>query len=78
MFELELVKRVYEKTLASEVSEVKFDEIPAKIAEILSKCLNKKVNVSGIGTVTIKVYIDDTLKKTVDMNLNNTTTLTIE
>ena len=37
MFELELVKRVYEKTLASEVSEVKFDEIPDKLSEILSK-----------------------------------------
>lgn len=58
MFELELIKRVYEKTLASEVSEVKFDEIPAKIAEILSKCLNKKVNVSGNGiTDEMKIEI---------------------
>ena len=39
---------------------------------------NKKINVSGKGTITIKVYIDDNLKKTVEMNLNNTTTLTIE
>ena len=58
MFELELVKRVYEKTLASDMSEVKFDEIPAKIAEILSKCLNKKVNVSGNGiTDEMKIEI---------------------
>lgn len=58
MFELELVKRVYEKTLASDISEVKFDEIPAKIAEILSKCLNKKVNVSGNGiTDEMKIEI---------------------
>lgn len=58
MFELELVKRVYEKTLASDISEVKFDEIPAKIAEILSKCLKKKVNVSGNGiTDEMKIEI---------------------
>ena len=36
------------------------------------------VNVSGKGTVQIKVYIDDTLVKTVDMNLNSTTEMTIE
>lgn len=59
MFELELVKRVYEKTLAPEVSEVKFDEIPAKLAEILSKCLKKKVNVNGDGiTDEIKIKIE--------------------
>ena len=46
----ELVKKVFEKTLAYDMSEVKTDEIPAKIAEILSKCLNKKDNVSGNGT----------------------------
>lgn len=58
MFELELVKRVYEKTLASDMSEVKFDEIPTKIANILSKCLNKKVNVSGNGiTDEMKIEI---------------------
>ena len=58
MFELELVKRVYEKTLASEMSEIKFDEIPAKLAEILSKCLKKKVNVSGNGiTDEIKIKV---------------------
>lgn len=58
MFELELVKRVYEKTLASDISEVKFDEIPTKIANILSKCLNKKVNVSGNGiTDEMKIEI---------------------
>lgn len=59
MFELELVKRVYEKTLASDISEVKFDEIPAKLAEILSKCLKKKVNVNGDGiTDEIKIKIE--------------------
>lgn len=58
MGELELVKRVYEKTLASDMSEVKFDEIPTKIANILSKCLNKKVNVSGNGiTDEMKIEI---------------------
>ena len=54
----ELVKQVYEKTLAHDVSEVKFDEIPAKLAKILSKCLNKKVNVNGDGiTDEMKIEI---------------------
>ena len=35
-------------------------------------------NVSGTGRVQIKVYIDDTLKRTVDMDLSNTTTMTIK
>ena len=35
-------------------------------------------NVSGTGRVQIKVYIDDTLKRTVEMDLSNTTTMTIE
>ena len=35
-------------------------------------------NVSGKGTVEIKVYIDDTLTKTVSMDLNKTTSMTID
>ena len=39
---------------------------------------NQEVNnVSGKGTVTIKVYIDGTLKKTVEMDLNKTQEMTI-
>lgn len=54
----ELVKRVYEKTLAHDVSEVKFEEIPAKLSKIFAKCLNKKVNVSGNGiTDEMKIEI---------------------
>ncbi len=34
--------------------------------------------ISGKGTVTIKVYIDDILKSTKDVNLNNTNAVTIE
>lgn len=34
--------------------------------------------VTGKGTVTIKVYVDDVIKSTKDINLNQTTTLTIE
>lgn len=55
----ELVKRVYKKTLASEMSEVKFDEIPVKLTKILSKCLNKKVKVNGNGiTDEMKIEIE--------------------
>ena len=35
-------------------------------------------SISGKGTVTVKVYIDDVLKKTKDINLNETNKLTIE
>ena len=34
--------------------------------------------ISGKGTVTVKVYIDDVLKSTKDVNLNNTSKVTIE
>ena len=37
----------------------------------------KITNVSGKGTVEIKIYIDETLTKTVSMDLNKTTTMTI-
>ena len=39
---------------------------------------NISVGFSGVGTVTIKVYVDDVLKTTKQLNLNNSTTLTIE
>ena len=39
---------------------------------------NVPVGFSGVGTVTIKVYVDDVLKTTKQLNLNNATTLTIE
>ena len=39
---------------------------------------NVAVGFSGVGTVTIKVYVDDVLKTTKQLNLNNSTTLTIE
>ena len=37
----------------------------------------KITNISGKGTVEIKVYIDDTLYKTINMDLNKTTEITI-
>ena len=39
---------------------------------------NISVGFSGVGTVTIKVYVDEVLKTTKQLNLNNSTTLTIE
>ena len=35
-------------------------------------------NISGKGTVEIKIYKDDTFIKTVSMDLNKTTSMTIE
>ena len=39
---------------------------------------NIKVNVSGKGTVTVKVYIDDVLYKQDNINLNTTSSYTFE
>ena len=58
--------------------EVKVDDERVENSKVKENVTDKKVNVSGKGTVTIKVYIDDTLKKTVDMNLNDKTEITIE
>ncbi len=46
--------------------------------EIDSLTTNKSVMVQGIGSVTIKVYLDGNLKRTVNMNLNTETSITIE
>ena len=47
--DMDIALKVYQKTLHSELESVKFEDIPKKIEEILSKCLNKKVNVEGNG-----------------------------
>ena len=46
--------------------------------EIDSLTTNKSVMVQGIGSVTIKVYLDGNLKRTVNMNLNTETSITIK
>ncbi len=40
--------------------------------------IKEVVNIQGIGTVTVKVYINGNLKRTEQLNLNNDTSLTIE
>ena len=39
---------------------------------------NLMVSISGKGTVTVKVYVDDVIKKTQDINLNEETSVTLE
>ena len=46
---MDIALKIYQKKLYSELESVKFEDIPKKIEEILSKCLNKKVNVEGNG-----------------------------
>lgn len=46
-----------------------------KVAQDTTKI---KTEVTGKGTVTVKVYVDDVVKKTTTINLNNEKTLTIE
>jgi len=46
---LKLVKKVASKTIGYDIEPVKYEDIPNKLSEILSKCLKKKVEVSGNG-----------------------------
>ena len=57
---------------------VKVDDEQVEKVTVKENTVSKNVSVSGKGTITIKVYIDGSLKKTVDMNLDNTKSLTIE
>ena len=57
---------------------VKVDDEQVEKVKVKENTVSKNVSVSGKGTITIKVYIDGNLKKTVDMNLDNTKSLTIE
>lgn len=55
---LDLIIDVYNKTFGSEIIGMSVEDIPNKISSILSKALNKKVNVQGNGlTEEIKVII---------------------
>ena len=55
---LDLIIDVYNKTIGSEIIGMSVDDIPNKISSILSKILNKNVNVQGNGlTEEIKVII---------------------
>ena len=49
MEKLELILKVYKNTLASEIEDVKFEDIPKKISETLSKVLKTEVDVCGNG-----------------------------
>lgn len=56
--DMDIALKVYQKTLYSELESIKFEDISKKIEEILSKCLNKKVNVEGNGltqNITVNV-----------------------
>ena len=64
----------------AKVSEVKIvagtDTIYSK--KVAQDKTDIKATVTGKGTVTVKVYVDDVIKKTTTINLNQNTTLTIE
>ena len=46
---LKLSVELYDKLFSSQIESVKYEDIPNKIAEILEKCLKKKVEVKGNG-----------------------------
>ncbi len=47
--DMDIALEIYQKTLYPDLESVKFEDIPKTIEELLSKCLNKKVNVKGNG-----------------------------
>jgi hypothetical protein len=55
---LKLSVDLYDKLFSPQIEAVKYKDIPNKIAEILEKCLKKKVEVKGNGlSGDIKVKI---------------------
>ena len=46
--------------------------------EVSEASTNENISIQGIGTVTVKVYINGNLKRTEQFNLNSSNTLTIE
>ena len=46
---LKLSIDLYDKLYGPQIEAVKYEDIPNKIAEILEKCLKKKVEVKGNG-----------------------------
>ena len=46
---LKLSIDLYDKLYGSKIEPLKYEDIPEKIEEILSKCLKKKVKVEGNG-----------------------------
>lgn len=81
------VKNNTDGTNTSVVPEKKVKDVKVKILVGSDTVYNDKLDptttnlvqsISGKGTVTVKVYIDDVLKSTKDINLNSTNSLTIE
>ena len=77
----------YETTVPSNSTDtvVKKKKLTVKVGEdkvydedVDLNSTNIKVNVSGKGTVTVKVYIDDVLYKQDNINLNTTSSYTFE
>ena len=57
---LDIVMKVYKKTLYSDIVGVKVEDIPKTIEKIFSKCLKKKVIIEGDGlTKEIKATVYD-------------------
>ena len=46
---LDACRKVYGKTIAPEIEPIKYEDIPKKLAEVLSKALKRDVTISGSG-----------------------------
>lgn len=64
---------IKEKKLTVKIDEDKFYD-----RDVDLNSTNISVTITGKGTVTVKVYIDDILEKQADINLNTTTSYTFE
>ena len=60
------------------INKIDLQDTYKHIQELYEKIGYKTITVNGKGTITIKVYIDGTLEKTVEMNLNDKTEITIQ
>ncbi len=77
----------YTKQIDEETGEEKTVYVPLRVTvdgeqvineQVVTTVTNKSISIQGSGTVTIKVYLDDNLKRTETLNFNNQTSITIE
>ncbi|MCI9064091.1 MAG: Stk1 family PASTA domain-containing Ser/Thr kinase [Clostridia bacterium] len=86
-YEKEIVETDKKDEAGNPITEEKIKDVKVKITVNEDTVYNETIDptttslvqsISGKGTVTVKVYIDDVIKKTKDINLNEKNKLTIE
>ena len=75
--EIKVTKKV-EKPAGNVKLVVTVDDVQVESKNVKKDAENVSVGFDGEGTVRIKIFIDDSLKRTKDLNLNSETTINIE